>query len=132
MIKCFYSIKYISIQWNIFIRQKYFHSIKIYFHSIMSRGIVRSGRTGPKFAPKDAVLQSRLFHSFVYVIDCEQSLFCSKIRGEKVGEHESRASGEAASSARGGRRAKRETAMVSYNDCEALRQFVSVTTPPIF
>ena len=31
------------------------------------------------------------------VIDCEQSLFCSKIRGEKVGEHESRASGEAAS-----------------------------------
>ena len=39
---------------------------------------------------------------------------------------------EAASSARGGRRAKRETAMVSYNDCEALRQFVSVTTPPIF
>ena len=49
-----------------------------------------------------------------------ESLFCSKIRREKVVEHESRASGEAASSARGGRRAKRETAMVSYNDCEAL------------
>ena len=28
-------------------------------------------------------------------------------------------SGEAASSVRGGRRAKRETAMVTYNDCEA-------------
>ena len=28
-------------------------------------------------------------------IDCEQSLFCSKIRGEKVAEHESRASGVA-------------------------------------
>ena len=27
-------------------------------------------------------------------IDCEQSLFCSKIRGEKVAEHESRASGD--------------------------------------
>ena len=52
-------------------------------------------------------------------LDCEQSLFCSKIRGEKEAEHESRASSEAASSARGGRRAKRETAMVSYNDCEA-------------
>ena len=52
-------------------------------------------------------------------LDCEQSLFCSKIRGEKVAEHESRASDEAASTARGGRRAKRETAMVSYNDCEA-------------
>ena len=57
---------------------------------------------------------------------------CSKIRGWKVAEHESRASDEVASSARGGRRAKRETAMVSYNDCEALWQFVSVTTPPIF
>ena len=45
------------------------------------------------------------------ILDCEQSLFCSKIREEKVAEHESRASG--------GRRAKRETAMVSYNDCEA-------------
>ena len=53
------------------------------------------------------------------IIDCEQSLFCSKIRGEKEAEHESRASSQAASSARGGRRAKRETAMVSYNDCEA-------------
>ena len=31
----------------------------------------------------------------------------------------SHASGEAASSVRGGRRAKRETAMVSFNDCEA-------------
>ena len=27
-------------------------------------------------------------------VDCEQSFFCSKIRGEKVGEHESRSSGE--------------------------------------
>ena len=53
------------------------------------------------------------------ILDCEQSLFCSKIRGEKDAEHESRVSSEAASSARGGRRAKRETAMVSYNDCEA-------------
>ena len=52
-------------------------------------------------------------------VDYEQSLFCSKIRGEKEAEHESRASSEAASSARGGRRAKRETAMVSYNDREA-------------
>ena len=65
-------------------------------------------------------------------IGCEQSLLCSKIHGEKVAEHEPRASGEAASSACAGRRAKRETAMVSYNDCEALWQFVSVTTPPIF
>ena len=56
---------------------------------------------------------------FLLRLDCEQSLFCSKIRGGKVAEHESRASGEATSSARGGRRAKRETAMVSYNDCEA-------------
>ena len=47
------------------------------------------------------------------------SLLLENPRG-KVAEHESRASGEAASSARGGRRAKRETAMVSYNDCEAL------------
>ena len=39
-------------------------------------------------------------------LDCEQSLFCSKIRGEKVAEHESRGSGESASSARGGRRAR--------------------------
>ena len=30
---------------------------------------------------------------FPRFLDCEQSLFCSKIRGEKVGEHESRASG---------------------------------------
>ena len=54
-----------------------------------------------------------------FVIDWEQSLFCSKIRGEKEAERESRASSEAVSSARGGRRPKRETAMVSYNDCEA-------------
>ena len=47
------------------------------------------------------------------------SLLLENPRG-KVAEHESRASGEAASSARGGRRAKRKTAMVSYNDCEAL------------
>ena len=46
------------------------------------------------------------------------SLLLENPRG-KVAEHESRASGEAASSARGGRRAKRKTAMVSYNDCEA-------------
>ena len=83
------------------------------------------------------MLISRLFHAgshtiilmlmFMLVLiaqvgtrlDCEQSLFCSKIRGKKEAEHESRASSEAASSARGGRRAKRETAMVSYNDCEA-------------
>ena len=39
-----------------------------------------------------------LQHS-AYRLDCEQSLFCSKIREEKVAEHESRASGEAASSA---------------------------------
>ena len=31
-------------------------------------------------------------------VDCEQSLFCSKIRGEKEAEHESRASSKAASS----------------------------------
>ena len=83
------------------------------------------------------MLISRLFHAgshtiilmlmFMLVLiaqvgtrlDCEQSLFCSKIREEKEAEHESRASSETASSARGGRRAKRETAMVSYNDCEA-------------
>ena len=52
-------------------------------------------------------------------LDCVQSLFCSKIRGGEVAEHESRASGEAAGSVHGGRRAKRETAMVSYNDREA-------------
>ena len=46
------------------------------------------------------------------------SLLLEDPRG-KVAEHESRANGEAASSARGGRRAKRKTAMVSYNDCEA-------------
>ena len=57
--------------------------------------------------------------SAITYIDCEQSLFCSKIRGEKEADHESRASSKAASSARDGRRAKRETAMVSYNDCEA-------------
>ena len=57
--------------------------------------------------------------TFILCLDCEQSLFCSKIREEKVAEHESHASGEAARSARGRRRAKRETAMVSYNDCEA-------------
>ena len=33
-------------------------------------------------------------------VDCEQSLFCLKIRGEKEGDHESRASSKAASSAR--------------------------------
>ena len=48
------------------------------------------------------------------LLDCEQSLFCSKIPREKVAEHESRASGEAASSARGGRRAKRETAINGF------------------
>ena len=57
--------------------------------------------------------------SFAVSVDCEQSLFCSKIREEKVAEHESHASGKAARSVRGGRRAKRETAMVSCNDCEA-------------
>ena len=39
-----------------------------------------------------------------FPVDCEQSLFCSKIRGEKEAAHESRASSKAASSARGGRR----------------------------
>ena len=43
----------------------------------------------------------------------------AKIHGGKEAEHESRTSGEAASNAQGGRRAKRETAMVSYNNCEA-------------
>ena len=41
------------------------------------------------------------FEDAVVLVDCEQSLFCSKSRGEKEAEHESRASGEAASSARG-------------------------------
>ena len=59
-------------------------------------------------------------NEFLEIVDCEQSLFWSKIHGEKVAEHESRESGKAARSVRGGRRAKRETAMVSYNDCEAL------------
>ena len=74
-----------------------------------------------RFSVRNGSLLSAYDH-VVYIflhVDCEQSLFCSKIRGEKEAEHESRARSQAASSARGGRRAKRETAMVSYNDCEA-------------
>ena len=62
-------------------------------------------------------------------LDCEQSLFCSKIRRENVrdGMRDIRAaSGEAAScepraasSVGVGKRAKRETALVSYNDLDA-------------
>ena len=53
------------------------------------------------------------YFRFLHSLDCEQSLFCSKIRGEKVGEHESRASGEAASSARGDRRETSEKDLFS-------------------
>ena len=61
---------------------EYFHSAKIYFHSIMSRGIVRPGRIGPKFAPKDAVLQSRLFSSFIHCakMDLNRSIIRSEVR----------------------------------------------------
>ena len=45
------------------------------------------------------------------------SLLLENPRGKEA-ENKSRASGEATGSVRGGRRAKRETAMVSYNDCE--------------
>ena len=41
-----------------------------------------------------------IFSGTAHCLDCEQSLFCSKIRGEKDAEHESRVSSEAASSAR--------------------------------
>ena len=50
------------------------------------------------------IFLTRKVFQFTNGLDCEQSLFCSKIRGEKVAENESRASSEAASSARGGRR----------------------------
>ena len=56
------------------------------------------------------------------VLDSEQSLFCSKIRreNERDGMRDIRAaSGEAASSMGVGRRAKRETALVSDNDLDA-------------
>ena len=49
--------------------------------------------------------------TLVLTFDCEQSLFCSK---KSAGKEKT-----TTSHARGGRRAKRETAMVSYNDCEA-------------
>ena len=70
-------------------------------------GIWKSRLVRCLFTDKDDLRQDLSFVACVAsVLDCEQSLFCSKIRGEKDAEHESRASSEAASSARGGRLAR--------------------------
>ena len=59
--------------------------------------------TGQAYTIRTVVFEIQIrpkWKAVLKTIDCEQSLFCSKIRGEKVSEHESRVSGEATSSAR--------------------------------
>ena len=58
------------------------------------------------------------------LLDCEQSLFSSKIRGKETCKRDCErdlraAMPRAASSVGVGRRVKRETALVSYNDLDA-------------
>ena len=73
---------------------------------------------------------------FSFFMDCEQSLFCSKIRTEisvtASVTYERRVEKPRAASRAGiGRRAKRETALVSYNDLDATLtgRIMSTLTP---
>ena len=63
-----------------------------------SKGEKRTANSRPKYYHRLSYTWSngKNYHEEFEHVDCEQSRFCSKIRGEKVAEHESRASGKAA------------------------------------